>query len=152
MPAEVRALHMEAAQVGVVSRRAAAALARAAVERLLKTLDPDAPAKAKLADYIERVRPRVSAPLGQLLDVVRVTGNQALHVDNQPPELVLLVLDSNVGPGVLETLLETANDLVDELITRPKRALELWEKLPEGVKAQLPAPEGSTPSEDCNGS
>src|SRR5688500_1715170 len=43
MPVEVRELYEEARTVAGVSRRAGAALARATVERLIKTLDPDAP-------------------------------------------------------------------------------------------------------------
>lgn len=42
-------------------------------------------------------------------------------------------------------LLETANDLVDELITRPRRVRELWERLPEGVKAKATAPKTQDP-------
>ena len=139
MPEETRSLYIEARQVATVSRRAGAGLARAAVERLLKLLDTDAPSSANLETRIARLRDRVSSPLGQLLDVVRVTGNQALHIEDQPPELLLLVLDDTVGPGVLETLLQVANDLVDELITRPRRTQDLWEKLPGGVRARLSA-------------
>ncbi|HEY0448748.1 DUF4145 domain-containing protein, partial [Actinophytocola sp.] len=82
MPDEVRALYEEAAAVAVVSRRAGAALARATVERLIKHLDPDAPKKLALDKRIERIKALgVSTPVGQMLDVVRVTGNGALHVD-----------------------------------------------------------------------
>ncbi|MEU4675109.1 DUF4145 domain-containing protein [Amycolatopsis sp. NPDC023774] len=140
MPEEVKTLYVEATRVAAVSPRAGAAFARVAIERLLKTLDSGAPTKTNLAGYIDRVRPRVSSPLARLLDVVRVTGNQALHVDEQPPELVVLILDED-QPDVLETLLETTNDLVDELITRDQRSRELRDKLPDTVKAQIPDPD-----------
>lgn len=134
MPEAVRELYAEGAAVAVVSRRAGAALARATVERLLKHLDPTAPTRAKLEERIGRVRGRVSTPLAQLLDVVRVTGNCAVHVDDQPGDLVVMALDDAEGP---ELLLGAVNGLVDELITRPKITDELWEKLPAGVKAKL---------------
>ncbi len=140
MPGEVRDLYEEAASVAPVSRRAGAALARATVERLIKLLDPDAPRKADKLDHrIERIRGRVSPPVAEMLDVVRVTGNKALHVEDDPAELVVLALDDKEGPQLLELLLDTANDLVDELITKPKTTSTYWAKLPPGIQAQLQA-------------
>lgn len=137
LPDGVRELYEEAAAVASVSRRAGAALARATVERLIKHLDPGAPRGAKLEQRIERLRPpRVSAPLWQMLTVVRVAGNQAMHVEDAPGELVVLALDDEDGPAMVEWLLETVNNLVDELISRPKIAQELFDKLPDGVQAK----------------
>lgn len=59
-------------------------MARATVERMIKALDPDAPAGATLAERIQRIKPRVSASRGQILDVVRVTGNGAVHSNDTP--------------------------------------------------------------------
>lgn len=113
MPGDVRALYEEAAAVAVVSRRAGAALARAAVERLIKRLDPDAPPRDNLDKRIARIKERgVSSPVGEMLDVVRVTGNGVLHVDGQPGELVVMALDDQNGSQLLELLLEVVNDLV----------------------------------------
>lgn len=66
-----------------------------------------------------------------------MTGNGAVHVDEQPHEIVIMALDDTEGPALLEMMLEAANNLVDELITRPKIASELWEKLPETIKARI---------------
>lgn len=138
MPDNVRVLYQEAAEVAAVSRRAGAALARATLERLIKHLDPDASKEANLASRITRIKDRgVSTPLGQMLDVVRVAGNGALHVEDQPDELVVMALNDHEGPQLLELFLEVANNLVDEMITKPKTAQGLWDKLPAGVKAQL---------------
>jgi uncharacterized protein DUF4145 len=99
MPSEVRVLYEEAAAVGPVSRRAGAVLARATVERLIKHLDPDAPKGANLDKRIERIKARgVSTSVGEMLDVVRVTGNHALHVDDQPGELVVLPSTTRTVP------------------------------------------------------
>ncbi|MFC6090678.1 hypothetical protein [Saccharothrix lopnurensis] len=108
MPAEVRELFEEARAVAGVSRRAGAALARATVERLIRILDPDAPEKAKLDQRIERIKDRLTPQTAQLLDVLRVTDNGALHVDDEPGELGVTALGDEEGPALLELLLETA--------------------------------------------
>lgn len=150
MPVEVRALYEESRVVAGVSRRAGAALARATVERLIKTLDPDAPKNAKLDQRIERIRPQLTPQTAQLLDVLRVTGNGALHVDDEPGELVVMALDDEEGPALLELLLETANDLVEEMIARPTTVGGLWQRLPEGVRNRITAaganPQQGTPN------
>jgi hypothetical protein len=85
-----------------------------------------------------------------MLDVVRVTGNGALHVDDEPGALVVMALDDQEGPQLLELLLEVANDLVDKLITKPKAARALWDKIPSGIKAQLQPASTNTEGERSN--
>lgn len=109
------------------------------LERLIKVVDPDAPPKANLETRIERLRPRMTQPLGELLDVVRVTGNGALHVEDQPGELVVMALHDEEGPELLELLLQAANDLVEELITRPSTTSGLWAKAPRNDPGPPPA-------------
>jgi hypothetical protein len=137
MPEGVRELYEEAAQVAVVSRRAGAALARATVERLLKYLDPEAPKGATLDKRIERVTPRVSTSARTLLEMVRVSGNGAVHADDEPDEIVTIVLSDQEGPSVLEMLLDAANDLVDELIARPAQIEQRRAQLPQHVQDKL---------------
>lgn len=138
LPPDVRDLYTEAAQVAVPSRRAGAALARAAVEKLLRHLDPDAPKSASLDKRIDRIRPRVSATLAKMLEVIRVSGNGAVHVDDEPDDIVVLMLDEDAGPELIEWMLDTINNLADELITRPRQADELFAKLPDKVRAKYP--------------
>lgn len=52
-------------------------------------------------------------------------------------ELVVLALDDTEGPPLVEMLLETANDLVDELVTKPKTIAGLRDRLPEPIRAKL---------------
>jgi hypothetical protein len=139
MPDDARELYVEAAQVAAVSRRAGAALARATVERLIKTLDPDAPNRANLDARITRIRPRVSSSLGDMLEVVRYLGNKMLHVEepDKMGELVVLALDDVEGPLLVEMLLETANDLVDELIAKPNAVAGVRARLPQTLLAKL---------------
>ncbi len=141
MPEPVRELYEEAAAVAPVSRRAGAALARATVERLLKELDRDASPRATLEKRIERISQRVSTSLAEQLDIVRIAGNGAVHVDEEPDEIVVIALDDEEGPELLELLLYTANQLVDELIARPARAKNLWNRLPQRVRDKKRAAE-----------
>jgi hypothetical protein len=48
-----------------------------------------------------------------------------------------MALDDHEGPQLLELLLQTANDLVEELVTRPATTSGLWVKLPEGYRNRL---------------
>lgn len=64
MPEGPRILYGEAAAVAAVSRRAGAAMARAALETLIKEIDAEAPRKARLEDRIGRLRGRVSTRWG----------------------------------------------------------------------------------------
>jgi K+-sensing histidine kinase KdpD len=134
MPDEAKALYEEAAAVVGISRRAGAALARASLERLLKALDIEASKNDRLDDYIARVSEKVSTPLAELLTAIRHIGNKSLHVDDESDEIVALYL-GDVEEGIVEMLFEAINNLVDELITRPKRTAELYARLPEGVRA-----------------
>ena len=72
-----------------------------------------------------------------MLDVVREADNGALHVEDEPNEFVVMILDDEDGPALLDLLLNTTNDLVDVLITRPATSTRLWDLLPAGVRDRL---------------
>jgi len=137
MPADARGLYEEAREVLGISRRAGTALARASLERLLKTLDPQ-DGNPDLATRIARVAPRLPESLGQMLTIIRVAGNQSLHVPDQPGELLVLVLDPE-ETEVVELMFEAINELVEQLVTRPAKALSHFERLPEAVRARYQA-------------
>jgi hypothetical protein len=138
MPSHVRELYEEAAAVAVVSPRAGAAFARVTVERLIKHLDPEAPSGATLEQGIVRIKQQgISTLLGRMLDVVRVAGNDAVHVKDQSNDLMVLVLDNKQSPDFVRLLLQVANDLVDERITKPRVIEELWQKIPEGIRVRI---------------
>lgn len=138
MPDEVRPLYEEAAAVAAVSPRAGAALARATLERLLKRLDPDAPKKSQLDDFIVRVLPHVNVATGKLLTLIRHVGNKSLHVEDVPDEAIVLLL-SDEDADILGVLFQTINDVVEELITRPNQADLLYEAVPATVRAAAEA-------------
>ncbi|MFR9804811.1 DUF4145 domain-containing protein [Pseudonocardia sp. RS010] len=134
MPPDVAELFKEAAEVGAVSRRASAALARATLERLVKHLDTGE--RGTLNDRIGRLEGRVSSGLFQMLDVVRYTGNEVLH-EQEAGDLAAIALDDSDGPALIEAFLDCANRLVDELITRPAQDQQLWTMLPPSIAESI---------------
>ncbi len=137
MDPDVRELFDEAGRVLPLSRRAGAALVRAALERQVKLLTPDAPSSKRLDDRIAILSHRVSKPLGELLDVVRHLGNASLH-GSEDDELVYLYLsDSEGADDIAELLFVAINDLVDELVARPESTKFFWNKLPENVQESI---------------
>ncbi|MEU3622797.1 hypothetical protein BS329_09675 [Amycolatopsis coloradensis] len=134
LPAEVLELYNEAAEVAPRSRRAGAALARAALDKLLRHVDPGASGSMNLKDRIDRLHGKVSSELGRLLHVVRLTANGVVHVDDQPLELVVLFLDDEEGPALFELMLDTVNQLADERIARPEMLRDVFAKLPAPLR------------------
>lgn len=134
MPAEARELYEEARAVLPASRRAAAALARATLEHLLPLIDPEAPTGATFGHRIQRVQEKVSPTLGEMLDVIRHAGNKALHAATDVPDDVLVLVLEEDDVSVIGFLFETINDLVDELVTKPRRRAQLSGQLPTGVR------------------
>lgn len=137
MPPEARELYDEAREVVSISRRAGAALARASLERLLKTVDP-VTGRPTLEDRIERILPRVSDGLADMLTVIRHAGNKSLHVEDQPDEVMVLVLDPE-ETEIVEMIFTAVNNAVEELITRPQKTSGLFSKVPEAVRKKVEA-------------
>lgn len=133
MPAAAREIYDEARLVLSISRRAGAAMARATLERLLRDLDSEAEAKSTLDRRIARVVPQVSSGLGGVLDVIRHAGNKSVHAEDEVDDVLVLVLDDE-DIEVVDLLFSAINELVDELITKPKRHADLVDKLPRSVR------------------
>lgn len=134
MPLTAAQLYEEARSVVAMSRRAGAAMARATLERLLRDLDPEATSNLPLDRRIERILSQVSSGLGKVLDVIRHAGNKSVHVaENFEDGVLVLILDEE-DEAIVEVLFSAINQLVDELVTRPRQYDELFEKLPEGVR------------------
>lgn len=131
MPGTAKELYLEASAVLPHSRRAAAALARASLERLLRAL-PDADPRARLDGLIADLSSVVSPKLWQLLTVLRYVGNDSLHGDGSS-ELVSLYLEGDVA-GIVEPIFGAINSIVEELIVQPTEAERLYKMIPEGVR------------------
>ncbi|WP_262000938.1 DUF4145 domain-containing protein [Microbacterium sp. Mcb102] len=126
MPETAAVLFNEAAAVLDGSRRAAAALGRAALEALLKAVD-ESGAKRDLNKRIGELSGRINPALWKVLTALRVVGNDALH--SEDGDLVALYLHQEQGE-LAETFLQAINELVEELVTRPKRSEEIYAMLP----------------------
>lgn len=133
MPTTAAELYEEARAVLPISRRAGTAMARATLERLLREIDGSAPRKARLDQRIARVSPRVSTGLAGILDVIRHAGNKSLHVSEEIDDVLVLVLDEK-EVEVVELLFSAINELVDEMVTKPKRHQALIDRLPPAVR------------------
>ncbi|QHC71034.1 DUF4145 domain-containing protein [Rathayibacter sp. VKM Ac-2801] len=132
LPADAAALYEEARAVEPHSRRAAAALARASLERFLRSRDGADP-KARLADLIGDLKGQVTSPLWKLLTAIRYIGNTSLHRDADDNELVALFISGDAA-DVIVPFFGAINMLVEELITAPNRSEAIYLMIPEGVR------------------
>ncbi|MEU4015814.1 DUF4145 domain-containing protein [Microbacterium sp. NPDC028030] len=130
MPETAAALFNEASSVLAGSRRAAAALGRASLEALLKAVDQN-PARRDLNTRIGELHGQINTSLWQVLTALRVVGNDALH--SEDGDLVALYLSDDAGE-LAEMFLAAINELVEELVTRPKRSAEIYAMLPESKR------------------
>lgn len=136
-----RGLYIEARAVLPHSRRAAAALIRASLERLLREVleEPG----GRLHDLIATAHTRVSVPLWRMLTAVRVLGNTTLHEDDDS-ELVTLYLGDD-DASTAEPYFWTVNAVVEELIERPRIAAEMYASIPDSKRAAAEREAGITP-------
>lgn len=144
MPSEVREAYEEARAVWSTSRRAGAALARAALELLLRS-DPAADRNADLFKLIGDAIAGLPAGPARLLDVIRYAGNASLHIRSEVDGVMVLVLDPR-NDEIGEVLFSTINMVVEERITRPAQASALVGSLPEGVREAMAKRDASPPA------
>jgi hypothetical protein len=123
MPSDVVSDYREARTVADLSPRSGSALLRLALQKLCKHLGE--PGKNINDDIGSLVKRGLNANVQRALDVLRITGNNALH----PGELD--VRDDRELVGKLFALL---NVIVQQVITQPREIEELWEKMPRGAR------------------
>jgi hypothetical protein len=121
MPDTVRELYLEAASISSKSPRGAAALLRLGMQVLCKELGE------KGIDLDEDIKNLVSKGLPKIvqqsLDIVRVTGNNAVHPGQIDTE----------DPDVVSNLLDLLNIIVEYMIALPKRVSGLYSTLPSNA-------------------
>ena len=120
MPENVKTLYVEASDVVDRSPRAAAALLRLSIQVLCKELGE--PGENINTDIGSLVKKGLPSRVQQSLDIVRITGNNAVH----PGEI-------NVDePDVTENLFKLLNVIVEYTISMPKNIDGVFNTLPEG--------------------
>lgn len=118
MPEEVFKLYNEAAAIHSKSPRGAAALLRLSIQVLCKELGEEG--KNINTDIKNLVKKGLPEIVQQSLDIVRVTGNDAVHpgqIDTDNHETVLQLFD-------------LVNIIVEYMIALPKRVSGIYKNLP----------------------
>jgi hypothetical protein len=131
MPPEVQADYDEASRIYTKSPRGAAALLRLASQKLMVHLGQSG--KNINEDIAALVAAGLPALIQQALDIVRVTGNNAVHPGQ---------LDAN-DAQVAEQLFPLVNVIVEYRISLPARIQEMYDALPDGTKAVIEKRNGS---------
>lgn len=144
MPAGVIELYREAAAVLPHSKRAAAALCRAALEELAKFLTPELDPKIKLDGRLVNLSGRMAQETTLALQVIRHVGNTALHGQRDGDESVVIYLDGSDNE-IAGMFFIAINDLATELISRPARIKAAYAKLPQTVREDFERKSGITP-------
>lgn len=121
-PSECIAEYNEARDIVARSPRAAAALLRLCVQKLMIELGEKG--KNINDDIGSLVAKGLPPEVQQALDYCRVIGNNAVH----PGEIEL-----SDKPEITFSLFEMLNFIVEDRISRPKRIAELYNFLPEGA-------------------
>ena len=120
MPENVLKLYMEAAGVQSKSPRGAAALLRLAIQVLCKELgEKGNNINTDIGNLVKKGLPEI---VQQSLDVVRVTGNDAVHpgqIDTDNPETVAQLFD-------------LTNVIIEYMIALPKKVSGIYSALPTG--------------------
>jgi len=122
MPVDIQKDYIEARGISAISPRGAAALLRLSIQKLCKHLGE--PGDNINADIGSLVKKGLSAQIQQALDIVRVTGNNAVH----PGEMQL-----QEDPQMVSLLFQLVNLIVESQISQPKAVQELYGKLPQGA-------------------
>jgi hypothetical protein len=134
MPPEVKNDFLEARNIVDPSPRAAAALLRLALEKLV-TNHLDAKGST-LNDKIGYLVKQQGLPqkIQQSLDAVRVIGNNAVHPGQ---------IDLTDNKEIAISLFKLMNIIVEKIITEPREIEEIYETIPESAKKGINVRDGA---------
>lgn len=125
MPETVNKLYMEASAIHTKSPRGAAALLRLSIQILAKELGEEGKNINKdIANLVKKGLPEI---VQQSLDIVRVTGNDAVHPGQ---------IDTDNSETVGQ-LFDLVNIIVEYMIALPKRVSGIYSNLPADKKSGI---------------
>jgi Domain of unknown function (DUF4145) len=133
MPDDIKDDFIEAAFIVDASPRGSAALSRLIVQKLMSHLGGQG--KDINANIAFLVKNGLEPEIQMALDIVRVTGNNAVH----PGELAL-----KEDTGAAVALLQLVNLVVERRIATQKRIEEMFANLPPGAREQIEKRDGVT--------
>ena len=119
MPESVLKLYLEASSISSKSPRGAAALLRLSIQVLCKELGENG--KNINTDIGNLVKKGLPIIVQQSLDIVRVTGNDAVHPGQ---------IDTD-NPSTVGQLFDLVNIIVEYMIALPKKVSGIYNGLPE---------------------
>lgn len=132
MPSECLPEYQEARDIVAVSPRAAAALLRLAVQKLVVVLgEKGKNINDDIGKLVEKGLPK---QVQQALDFCRVVGNNAVH----PGEIEL-----NDTPEIAHNLFNMLNYIVEDRISRPRHIESLYNQLPDGARKAIENRDGN---------
>ena len=132
LPASCLAEYTEARSIVALSPRAAAALLRLALQKLMSEIGEQG--KNINDDIGSLVAKGLPIQVQQALDYCRVVGNNAVH----PGEI-----DLNDTPEIAHNIFAMMNFIVEDRIARPKQIASLYAQLPEGARKAVENRDGS---------
>lgn len=122
LPESCKKDYEEARKVFPFSLRASAALLRLCIQKLCKKFGGKGKDIDK--DIGELVKKGLDERIKKALDIVRVSGNSAVHPG---------VMNIDDDEELVSNLFVLVNMIVDEMITKPKELEKLHDKLPKGA-------------------
>lgn len=122
MPEDIQKDYAEARNIAAISPRGATALLRLSIQKLCKHLGEAG--KNINTDIGNLVKKGLPVQIQQSLDIVRVTGNNAVH----PGEMQL-----EENSQTVSLLFQLVNLIVENQISQPKAIQELYSNLPQGA-------------------
>ena len=126
MPQSIAGEYNEARGIFARSPRAAVALLRLAIQKLMVELGEKG--ESINSDIKSLVAKGLPVQVQQAFDYCRVVGNNAVH----PGEINL-----NDTPEIGQNLFGMVNFIIEERIARPKHLASLYEQLPAGAREAI---------------